>query len=118
MISVGTVTETVLVRKKGQVLSSPYRIGIKMEYLAEYKWQLQGAGTSRSQTHRTTCWSGWPKEFGTLNPNPHSEYSPRLFSYFFATFPTPVNKSLWGRVFKNETNLIYIKTYIQIIYIL
>ena len=90
MISVGTVTETVLVGKKGQVLSSPYRIGIKMEYLAEYKWQLQGAGTSRSQTHRTTCWSGWPKEFGTLNPNPHSEYSPRLFSYFFATVPTPV----------------------------
>ena len=29
-------------------------------------------------------------KFGTLNPNPHSEYSPRLFSYFFATFPTPV----------------------------
>ena len=34
--------------------------------------------------------SGWPREFGILNPNPHSEYSPRLFSYFFATFPTPV----------------------------
>ena len=27
---------------------------------------------------------------GTLNPNPHSEYSPYLFSYFFATVPTPV----------------------------
>ena len=26
--------------------------------------------------------NGWPREFGTLNPNPHSEYSPRLFSYF------------------------------------
>ena len=34
MISVGTATETVLVRKKGKVLSSLYRIGIKMEYLA------------------------------------------------------------------------------------
>ena len=34
MISVGTATETVLVRKKGKVLSSLYRIGIKMEYPA------------------------------------------------------------------------------------
>ena len=93
MISVGTATETVLVREKGKVLSSLYRIGIKMEYLASYKWQLwqlHSAGTNRSQTYRTSCWSGWPREFGTLNPNPHSKYSHRLFSYFFATFPTPV----------------------------
>ena len=67
MISVGTATETVLVRKKGKVLSSLYRIGIKMEYLAWYKWQLHSAGTSRSQTYRTSCWSGWPREFDSLN---------------------------------------------------
>ena len=81
---------TVLVRKKNKVLSSLYRIGIKMEYPAWYKWQLQGAGTSRSQTYRTSCWSGWSREIGTLNSNPHSEYSPRLFPYFFSTVPTPV----------------------------
>jgi len=34
MISVGTATETVLVRKKGKILSSLYQIGIKMEYPA------------------------------------------------------------------------------------
>ena len=34
MISVATARETVLVRKKGKVLSSLYRIGIKMEYPA------------------------------------------------------------------------------------
>ena len=64
--------------EKGRVLSSLYRIGIKREYPAEYKWQLHEAGTSRSQTYRKSCWSGWPRELGTLNPNPHSEYSPRL----------------------------------------
>ena len=102
MTSVGTATVTVLVRKKGKVLSSLYRIGIKMEYLASYKWQLQGAGTSRFQTYRTSCWSGWPREFGTLNPNPHSEYSPRLFSYFFATFPTPVTYIYTLSLFKHD----------------
>ena len=34
MISVGTATETVLVKKKDKVLSSLYRIGIKREYPA------------------------------------------------------------------------------------
>ena len=34
MISVGTATETMLVMKKGKVLSSLYRIGIKREYPA------------------------------------------------------------------------------------
>ena len=63
--------------EKGKVLSSLYRIGIKREYPAEYKWQLHEAATSRSQTYRKSCWSGWPRELGTLNPNPHSEYSPR-----------------------------------------
>ena len=82
MISVGTATETVLVKKKDKVLSSLNRIGIKREYPAYYKWRLHGAETSRSQTCRTSCWSGWPREFGTLNSNPHSEYSPRYFSYF------------------------------------
>ena len=82
MISVGTATETVLVKKKGKVLSSLCRIDIKREFPAWYKWRLHGAGTSRSQTFRTSCWSGWPREFGTLNSNPHSEYSPRYFSYF------------------------------------
>ena len=38
--------------EKGKVLSSLYRIGIKREYPAEYKWQLHEAGTSRSQTYR------------------------------------------------------------------
>ena len=82
MISVGTATETVLVKKKGKILSSLCRIDIKREFPAWYKWRLHGAGTSRSQTFRTSCWSGWPREFGTLNPNPHSEYSARLFSNF------------------------------------
>ena len=50
MISVGNATETVLVGKKGKILSSIYRVGIKMEYPAQYKCQLHGAGTSRSQT--------------------------------------------------------------------
>ena len=51
MISVGTATETVLVRKKDKVLSSLYRIDIKREYPAYYKWQLHGAGT-RHIEHR------------------------------------------------------------------
>ena len=50
MISVGTATETVLVKKKGKVLSSLYRISLKMEYLAQYKWQLHVQCWNKSLT--------------------------------------------------------------------
>ena len=86
MISVGTATETALVRKKGKVLSSLYRIGINgiVQIAAARSWNKSLSDISNIVLERLA------ERVGTLNPNPHSEYSPRLFSYFFATVPTPV----------------------------
>ena len=82
MISVGTATETVLVKKKGKVLSSLYRISLKMEYLAQYKWQLHMQCWNKSLTDISNIVT--KSQSVTLNIHFASSH------IFFATIPTPV----------------------------
>ena len=73
---------------------SPYRIAYHVDLQNTPAWfEQRRPQTWKTSFHTpTSCWSGWPRGLGTLNPSPHSliftstlaDSRPRSYSFTFS----------------------------------